>query len=47
MKRKLFTAAVLLMSSSAAFAASPTGIKLAEACCHALACCGAGLPCCG
>lgn len=46
MKRKLIVAAVLLMSSSVAFAATPGASKLASACCQALACCGIDLGCC-
>ena len=47
MKKKIIAAGILLMSSSAAFATTPGVAKLAETCCHALACCGIGLPCCG
>jgi hypothetical protein len=46
MKTKLIAAAVLLMSSSAAFAATPGAARVAQACCEALACCGLGLGCC-
>ena len=50
MKKHLITAAVLLMSNTGAFAASPDGVvKLAADCCSlaAAACCAIGLPCCG
>lgn len=49
MKKYLLTAAVLVMSSSGAFAAAPDGVaKLASDCCALVgaACCALGLPCC-
>jgi hypothetical protein len=45
--KKLYVGAVLLMSSTAAFAATPGAAKTLAACCSAIAaCCGAALPCC-
>lgn len=48
MKRTLILASLItLASATAAFAASPTGAKVIESCCAALAaCCGAGASCC-
>ncbi|WP_395612190.1 hypothetical protein [Allosphingosinicella sp.] len=48
MKKAFASAAVLLMSSSAVYAATPDAVANAVAsCCAALAaCCGLSLPCC-
>lgn len=48
MKRTMILASLMtLASATAAFAATPTGAKVIEGCCAALAaCCGAGAPCC-
>ena len=50
MKKYLLTAAVLVMTSSGAFAASPDSVAKAASDCCAVAsavCCAFGLPCCG
>ena len=49
MKKYLITAAVLLMSSTGAYAADPNAVSQAVAdCCAAFAaCCEAAMACCG
>ena len=49
MKKYIVTAAVLLLSSTSAFATAPNGVLQAVAsCCSAVGavCCALGLPCC-
>jgi hypothetical protein len=45
--KKIIIAAALLTFSTSALASPGTAASLAASCCHALACCGIGLPCCG